>query len=514
MSEQEPLTRPVRVPAVARRRLVCVGLASVVSLLGVSAAADATTTTTRFLTPGAYEFTVPPGVSRVTVVAVGGAGGDCGELGRAGRGAAVTAEVPATAGQQLFVGVAGSGGDCVDHVEAVGGVGGGGRGGLGGFVSAGGGGASIVSAGSQGVQGALVVAGGGGGGGSGNYFAGFLNPGADADAGAATGMSGGAGTLTTGGRAGSGGRPEGSAEPGAAGVGGAGGNNFTTQCYAGDGGGGGGAGYFGGGGGAACKDDLSFPVAMSTNGGGGGGSSFLHASATALLAPQPASVAPGVSFTYPAPAVTRSLSRDDTTLTVSNRGSAPLVVSGVLLAGADPEAFAVGAGCRRPVARRSSCTLEVGLVPRERGARFATLRLLTNAPSAPKPVKLSAVRGDGPRGRDQATPRTTLISCPVPATHAPRYDDGGPPVCRGRRVVGEVELTRSGAKAVLRRGGVTYATGVHTANADGSSLLALDERRTLKRGMYTLVMQGRSERVEVRPNVMRGWFPRLSGLVF
>lgn len=500
-------------------RFCGLGVASALSLLWVATGAHAATTTTRFLSPGAYEFTVPPGVSRVTVVAVGGSGGDCGPLGRAGRGAAVTTEVPVTAGQPLFVGVAGPGGDCVEHVEAVGGVGGGGRGGFGGFSSAGGGGASTVSAGSRGVQGALVVAGGGGGGGAGNYFAGFINPGADADAGAASGMSGGAGTLTSGGRAGSGGRAVGDGQPGALGQGGAGGNSYTTQCYPGDGGGGGGGGYYGGGGGGACKDDTSGPLASSSNGAGGGGSNFLAANATPVLGPLPATAAAGVSLTYPAPEVVSSLRRGpetaERTVTVSNRGSAPLIVAGVLLAGADPGDFVLDGGCRRPVAPHSSCQVEVSLAPRDRGARSATLTLLTNALNAPKPVKLSAVRGERAptRGRDRSKPRSTLISCPVRVAGAPTYR-ADLPVCRGRRVIGDVALTRAAVKATLRRGRVTYASGVRTTNADGSSLLALDERRKLKRGTYTLVAQGRRERVEVRPNVLRGAFPRLSGLVY
>jgi hypothetical protein len=500
-------------------RWCCAGVACALSILAAAAAAHATTTTT-FRTPGAYQFTVPAGVTHVTVVAIGGAGGSCGEIELGGRGAAVTAEVPVAPGASMFVGVAGPGADCGDRAvegSSPGGVGGGGAGGRGGPVSTGGGGASTVAAGSGG-QGPLVVAGGGGGGGGANYFAGKTGNGADADAGAASGLDGGAGTATAGGRGGSGGRDPGTGQAGALGQGGGGGNNFTTQCYTGGGGGGGGGGLYGGGGGGACKDDFTLPVALSANGAGGGGSSFISPQATAMLGPLPTDAATGVSLTYAAPAAqpgTRALrlGAEDAsqTLTVRNRGSAPLVVAGVMLSGADSDAFRIDSRCRRPVAPRSSCDVEVRLAPRQRGARSARLTLLTNAAVAPKPVTLSGGRGD--RGRREAVTRTALIACPVRIADDPRYR-AGPAVCRGRRVPGEIELTRATERAVLRRGAVTYATGTRTENADGSSLLALDERRTLTRGTYTLVLRGSAttrERVAVRPNATRA---PLGGLAF
>jgi hypothetical protein len=478
------------------------------AVVTVSAAdAQATTTTTTFRSPGAYEFTVPAGVDQVTVVAVGGAGGDCiGDLDRewgpGGRGASVAADMPVSSGARLFIGVAGNGGDCVGSKAGAGGVGGGGSGGLGGYDSAGGGGASTVTAESASARRPLVVAGGGGGAGAPNIFNGTTNPGADAGTGAASGLNGGAGTLGSGGRGGSGGRPVGDGKNGGPGPGGAGGN-ASPPCYAGSGGGGGGAGYWGGGGGGACQDDsLPYFGNISNAGAGGGGSSFVHADGTPVLGPLPTTAPPGVSLTYPAPQVEQDV--EGRTLKVTNHGSAPLIVAGVLLAGAEPDDFVVDSRCRQPVAPRASCEVEVR-------SGSATITLLTNAAIAPRPVKLSGGRGE--HGTSGAATRSVLVTCPV------RVDDEryrtGHSVCRGRRVSGEIALTRSAAvKATLTRGGVTYATGARTTNADGSSLLAFDERRRLKRGTYTLVFQGRRERIVLRPNATRGTFPRLSGLVF
>jgi hypothetical protein len=242
----------------------------------------------------------------------------------------------------------------------------------------------------------------------------------------------------------------------------------------------------------------------------------------------PTGAAAGVSLTYAAPKVdqdpsamrfgeteTGAVSRSQT-LTVSNRGSAPLTVAGVLVEGDDPDDFLVENRCQEPVRPGSSCKVGVRFAPEERGARSATLRLLTNAAIAPEPVKLSGGGEGAPlRAQNEVTTRTALIACPVRVADEPAYRTG-PALCRGRRISGEMELTdaRAAVRATLKRGRVTYASGTSTTNADGSSLLALAERRKLKRRTYTLVVQGRRERVVLRPNATRGTFPRLSGLVF
>jgi hypothetical protein len=85
--------------------------AAVICMFGVSAAVAETQT---FTTPGATPFTVPAGVTSITVSAVGASGGgqDPWEdsLCPAGLGATVTATVPVTGGQVLAVTVASPGG--------------------------------------------------------------------------------------------------------------------------------------------------------------------------------------------------------------------------------------------------------------------------------------------------------------------------------------------------------------------------------------------------------------------
>lgn len=206
-----------------------------------------------------HGFTVPAGVTRVTVTALGAQGGSS-SSGSGGLGGAVTAAIAVTPGEILEIRVGGQ------PTGSTGGFNGGGDGDP--FPGAGGGGASDVRQGGATLAHRVVVAGGGGGAGSPSAGGGAGGgttgaPGNDEPASGAGG--GGGGTPAAGGAGGlddgSGGTPGGS---GLLGTGGAGG--------AAEGGGGGG-GYHGGGGGGGSGVGRG-------GAGGGGGSSFADPSAT------------------------------------------------------------------------------------------------------------------------------------------------------------------------------------------------------------------------------------------
>ncbi|WP_165494946.1 PxKF domain-containing protein [Actinomadura roseirufa] len=205
-------------------------------------------TATFSYTGAAQTFTVPAGVTSITVDA-SGAQGSAGEEGggAGGLGGQAQATLTVTPGQVLQVNVGGSGG-----------FGGGGAGGPAapGAGGGSGGGATDIRTGSFGLADRILVAGGGGGGG--NCFCNVPQPGiggagggasgADGTAGVPQGGSpGGGGTATTGGAGGTGSAGGGSGTAGASGTGGAGGS--TPNIIPGTGGGGGGGGWFGGGGG-------------------------------------------------------------------------------------------------------------------------------------------------------------------------------------------------------------------------------------------------------------------------
>jgi hypothetical protein len=298
-----------------------VGSVMLTLLVGSSAAApvcSAGTCTETFNFTGAEQtFTVPAGVTSVTIHAVGAPGANgpayAGTPSNAGSGASVTATVPLPAGTTtLYVEVGGAG------IGSSLGCDGGGRafnGGSGTTCGGGGGGASDVRTTSLGTvpnpaltaanDSRLVVAGGGGGGagsygcgeaggtagdtsatGAGDGSAGYDDynlcggvepgtPGGNGGLGGAQGGAGGAGTASN---------PT-PGDPGSRGVGGDAPLGVYNQ------GGGGGGGYFGGGGGG----DGFY------GGGGGAGSSYWVATATSTSMSEDTTGTPSVTITYTEP---------------------------------------------------------------------------------------------------------------------------------------------------------------------------------------------------------------------
>lgn len=212
-----------------------------------------------FGTPGSATFTVPAGVTSLTIKAWGGGGGGgnvSGATGGAGGYASGTFVV--TPGEVLQVRVAGGGGGWQTRT---GGVNGGGNGAsYNGTSAPGGGGYSGVFRGTPSQATALVVAGGGGGGGINLARWGGAGGGTEGSGGNCGNTLGATQSGPGGSSSGSGG-PYGSALQGAVGA-------SNDETYAGAGGGGG---YWGGGGGwtgtgSGCN--------------GGGGSGFVKSGAT------------------------------------------------------------------------------------------------------------------------------------------------------------------------------------------------------------------------------------------
>lgn len=475
-------------------------IATAVGPLTNVARADVTATT-MFPSAGEYSFTVPPGVTSISVTAVGGAGGaSCDAAG--GEGASVSGAFSVTPGEQLQIGVGGAGGTATCGTQGgVGGLGGGGVGGTGSVSDGGGGGggATVVSGPSlsAGYPSVLVIAAGGGGAGGG------LTAGAGGDAGspgnngggacgaggAGTSSGGGAGGGTSGGCSGSDGTG------GSLGLGGSGGGT-EVGGISGLGGGGGGGGYYGGGGGAS-----PIPAA-----GGGGGSSFI---AEGTLVATPTSASAGVTLTYvaptadmSAPSITFASTQPQGTAspeqkeTVTNNGSAPLVVSGISLAGADPGDFMLANGCQQPVAVGSSCQIGVRFEPASPGSRSATMTLTTNTETQPAAIDLSGTGGALPTGATGATgPRgpagkVEVVTCKAKTVVVHRKKTTKE-VCTSKTLTGTVTLPASGnvERATLSRDGRTLA-GERILSARGTWRLVFAPARALAPGRYTLTLHG------------------------
>jgi hypothetical protein len=236
--------------------LVSNGAGSPVSADVSDVGIDCVPDTVTFTTPGSYTWTVPDGLSSVSIVATGAGGGGGGLSGASpgsvgGAGAVVTSTLSVTAGEVLDLVVGGGGQAGSNGIGGACGPGGGG------------GGSSNVDAGSS----DQIIAGGGGGagpgvcGGSAGGSAGGAG-GAGGNGANGAGGGGGGGSGGTGGAGGSifsfGGPPFGSSGGnGNGGGGGAGGNNGPYT------GGAGGSGVGAGSGGSGPGVDM--------NGGGGGG---------------------------------------------------------------------------------------------------------------------------------------------------------------------------------------------------------------------------------------------------
>jgi hypothetical protein len=266
---------------------------------------DATTCTVDFVPAGSIQqWSVPAGVSSVTVAMAAGSGASSAAGGVGGAGGEMMATVPAEWGEtfSVVVGTAGANGG--------GGLGGGGAAGTAGpgpGVGGGGGGGSFVFETFPTSTVLLAVGGGGGAGGNSSEVAGVggsNGPGSDATTtnkdGTVVGLGG---TLAAGGGGGAG--NQGPTANGSAGGGpamapsnpGAGGSGGTSAFGAVSSGGGGGGGYFGGGGGGVDDPKGVF------SGAGGGGSGFNDPSTTVVSTS--ANTGDGsVTITYPVPATT------------------------------------------------------------------------------------------------------------------------------------------------------------------------------------------------------------------
>jgi Glycine rich protein/Secretion system C-terminal sorting domain/Bacterial Ig domain len=250
--------------------------------------------TTSFSYTGALQtFTVPAGVTSITIDAGGAQGGRDATGTVFAKGGRVQATLTVTPGQVLniYVGGAGGNGSLSTATAAAGGFNGGGAAGhynsvLPGYSGGGGGGATDIRLGGTALSDRMLVAGGGGGSG---YTSSPQVGGAGGNATGGNGATGSGIIAATGGTPSAGGSGSTySGQPaGADGVIGVGGNASSGNGIPG----GGGGGYYGGGGGAANG--------AGPGSAGGGGSSYLDPSGTLTAYTQNYNSGNGyVSLTY------------------------------------------------------------------------------------------------------------------------------------------------------------------------------------------------------------------------
>ena len=244
-------------------------------------------------------------------------------------------------------------------------------------------------------------------------------------------------------------------------------------------------------------------------GGGGGGSSFGPADATFTDATQSGNGMVTISYVAAAAQVSSSSLSFSTraqstisapqTVTVTNTGLAPLVVTGLTFAGTDPQDYLITSnGCLGPIAAGASCTVGVAFAPQEQGASSATLQIASNDPNGPASVSLSGTGGQlpqgptgptGPTGPAGATGPTGTTGARGPAgqielvvcrTVTKKRIRHGRKIavkvkkCTTRLVSGTVKFTIAShtVEANVSRAGVTYATGSAIPTGTGQWELA------------------------------------------
>jgi hypothetical protein len=384
-----------------------------------------------------YRFSVPDGVTQVTIEVRGASGGD-GSVAPGGKGAIATGVLNVTAGQNLDVRVGGRGGDGDGSPSGAGGANGGGSGtSMGTSLGGGGGGWSSVHAGGAvpDETAPLIAAGGGGGGGLGfdDSTKGGNGGGIEGETGSGLPDSGGGGgTQTMGGFFGGG---RGTGGPGLL-RGGGGGGGFN--------GGGGGSFDAGGGGGSghiATSSDLSASFGTATNT-GDGKVTITYASPTPppVLSVADASVNEGDAGEQPTLDFVVSLDKVSTSHWTFEYSTSPASPNEAT-EGVD---YLEAAGSRSILAGQTSVTIPVKVVGDDVAELDETLALEASFASGPTETGLGTITDD-----DSVPPQ--------PGTLSFSADDH--PVAEGD--VATVTVTRTG--------GSDGQVAINVASSDGTA---------------------------------------------
>jgi hypothetical protein len=184
-------------------------------------------------------------------------------------------------------------------------------------------------------------------------------------------------------------------------------------------------------------------------------------------------------------------------VTITNHGSAPLVVSGLSFSGAQAGDFFVGSStCGGTVAAGSSCAVGLRFAPQASGARTASLDITSNVPSGNNPtstqsIQLSGTGGAlptgpagpaGPRGPQGPPGKVRLVTCKqvVKIVHGKKKTVQ---VCKTKLLSGTVTI-RTGTAVRLLHTGRLVARGKVTGRAIVFETLP---GRKLRTGRYTLI---------------------------
>lgn len=218
------------------------------------------------------------------------------------------------------------------------------------------------------------------------------------------------------------------------------------------------------------------------------GSIALSGSATT---PTPvASVSP-TSLTFPS--TTEGQSAPTQAITVTNTGSAPLIVSGVSIGGTNPSSFSETNTCAT-VAINGTCTITVTFTPTTFGSRSASVSITDNATGSPQTVSLTGTGTEiGTYTLAASTPAAVAPGSPATSTITATPSSGSGYVSTGIVLTCSVSVLTGGHDAPTCSGGsaIVVTAGAATSTVTVSTTAA-----------HTLVRKGPSGSAQLKTG---GW---------
>lgn len=207
---------------------------------------------------------------------------------------------------------------------------------------------------------------------------------------------------------------------------------------------------------------------------------------------------------------------DTRSVTITNRGDAPLTFGGAVLGGADAGRFAIASNdCGTAIAALGgSCSIGVTFAPVATGAHAATLNITDGGPGSPRSVPLDGTGAAVPTAPPSGGEGTTPAGGSTPGSTAPGGQVVGqrqPAARRALRVSGLNVSRRIRSRSARRRGiGATMklpegtgALRVRLSRVGGRRPLVDETRRGLNAGTYTLRLRSRGLRRQLRPGLYR-----------
>jgi sugar lactone lactonase YvrE len=198
---------------------------------------------------------------------------------------------------------------------------------------------------------------------------------------------------------------------------------------------------------------------------------------------QPAAQSPLVSLSqatlsFPSQAVGNGKASE--ALTISNTGTAPLVISSISLSGSNSSDFQQTSTCGASVAPNGSCVVTITFAPTVAGSESADLKVLTNASPPTSDIPLSgsgvipmlSLLAGNPGGPGTADGTTTTASFESPYSIA--VDSSGTVFVTDTAAATLRKITSSGVVSTLSSADPPYICGVGSGTTAISDIIAVD----------------------------------------